>query len=73
MMQFLIWFAGVFLCGIGITTVLFGICLHKEAIREVIFEISWKDFFIFTFIALFVDLVGSSLFYLGYRVMEHNI
>lgn len=73
MIQFLIWFAGVALCGIGIAIVVFGIYLHKEAICEVIFEISWKDFLIFTFIALVVDLVGSSLFYVGYRIMEHNI
>lgn len=73
MIQFLIWFAGVALCGIGIATVICGISLHREAIYEVIFEISWRDFFIFNFIALFVDLVGSSLFYLGYRVMEHNL
>ena len=42
----------------GCATLIFGFQLHKEAIREIIYErwlIGWKDFAVFTVIALFVD------------------
>lgn len=70
MIQFLIWFAGVVLCGFGIIIVLFGICMHRESLKEILVEVSWKWFFFFNFIALIVDFVGSAIFYGGYCLME---
>ena len=76
MITFMIGIGGVILMIMGCTTVIFGFQLHKEAIKEIIYErwrIGWKDFVIFTVIALFVDIAGASLFYLGDFILEHYL
>lgn len=76
MISNLIGIGGVLLMIFGSATVVFGFQLHKEAIREIIYErwfIGWKDFVVFTLIALFVDIAGASLFLLGNFVLEHYL
>lgn len=72
MIQFLIWFAGVFFCGLGTSVFIGALSLHKEAITS-IFDKNVLECFVFSFAGFFFDIVGAGLFYLGYRVMEHNI
>ena len=72
MIQFLIWFAGVAICGLGISVFIGALSLHKEAFTS-IFDKDILECIIFSFIGFFFDIVGAGLFYLGYRVMEHNI
>ena len=72
MIQFLIWFLGVVLCGLGISVFIGGLSMHKEAISS-LFDKELLEVFIFSFVGFFFDGVGIILFYLGYYVMEHNI
>lgn len=72
MTQFLIWFLGVVLCGLGISTFIGGLSIHKEAIDS-LFDKELLEVFTFSFVGFFFDGVGAALFWLGYYVMEHNI
>lgn len=72
MIQFLIWFLGIVLCGLGISAFIGGLSMHKEAISS-LFDIELLDVFIFSLVGFFFDGVGIVLFWLGYYVMEHNI
>ena len=72
MTQFLVWFLGVALCGLGISVFIGALSLHKEAFTS-IFDKNILACFEFSFAGFFFDIVGAGLFYLGYRVMEYNI
>lgn len=72
MIQFLILFLGVVLCGLGISTFIGGLSMHKEAISS-LFDKELLEVFMFSFVGFFFDGVGAVLFWVGYYVMEHSI
>jgi putative Mn2+ efflux pump MntP len=73
MMQMLIWFAGVALCGLGLYILISSLFLYKEAIKSLFCEKEGLDFFIFLLVAFLFDAFGVGIFYFGYCVMEYNL
>jgi len=72
MTQYLIWFLGVVLCGLGGSVFIGGLSMHKEAIDSLI-DKNLLEVFVFSFVGFFFYGAGGILFWLGYYVMEHNI
>jgi hypothetical protein len=71
--QIFIWFLGACLSGMGIATLISSFSLLKESFTSLFLEKDLCDCIIFTFLTIFLWVVGVSLFYIGYLTMENGL
>ena len=70
MSSMLIWFSGVIICGLGISIIIGGLSLLKEAVSQMFVERDFVGFICFIIVGLIVVLIGVAIFIGGYMVFK---
>lgn len=70
MSSMLIWFSGVIICGIGISIIIGGLSILKEAVLQMFEEKDFGGFIYFIIVGLFVVLIGVAIFFGGYMAFK---